>query len=663
MQPGKRLQPLVAITSVLPAAVNLKQFQGTVRRDPPCGAEALYYDATNHVLVSYAPPSDYTMGAAVTLKATLDPSKPPCSHRPNKIAVTVATPPGQLSSLALKLDDTVFCVATPDGAGGYDLHAIDPSPLGASLFIPEAPLFADVDGDGQLDVLLHDISTSFGRMIVFRRNGLVYRAPQALGLDQIVLPYNLAAYDMNNDGRDDVVYAGTVYLNRTGQGVPDGGFNADAGLESQFPPPEELLFTNDANWAGDVNHDHEGDMILSSSTGGGLLVCLGDGSGARFTCQIETTLIGGVKNVLLSDVNGDQTTDLLALSVPSGSASIANDGMDLLLGKPFMPPDPVGTALPVYRGTLDGVGRLPSTVHIADDLLAAITTNTNKQGVAVGLADSQTGQPAFAFPFADARDVRFTDEDHDGTADLALLQQDRVTILHGAASAGFAGGIKVYSGKDPGGNWIFPDPSATGATPLRFATVPGDPLPVVVGVDLFNGLTIAHLKSDGFHAKTLALDDPLDSVVSVVDLNGDNNNEVFVFADLNGACVAFAGVFAAGADFPTFPAPSTINNCSADFYMLADSPPFDGQLDLWLSVPDSQKVEHWFIYKGHPDGTFDTQSSLTDAGLFHVAGAKQGIDPTWAWLATDDLNGDGIPDLLIDTANGASVAIADVRIR
>ena len=143
---------------------------------------------------------------------------------------------GQLSSLALKLDDTVFCVATPDGAGD-DLHAIDPSPLGASLFIPEAPLFADVDGDGQLDVLLHHISTSFGRMIVFRRNGLVYRAPQALGLDQIVLPYNLAAYDMNNDGRDDVVYAGTVYLNRTGQGVPDGGFNADAGLESQFPPP------------------------------------------------------------------------------------------------------------------------------------------------------------------------------------------------------------------------------------------------------------------------------------------------------------------------------------------------------------------------------------------------------------------------------------------
>src|SRR5581483_4885834 len=366
---------------------------------------------------------------------------------------------------------------------------------------------------------------------------------------------------------------------------------------------------------------------------------------------------------VLSDVNGDQTTDILAMSVPNGASAIANDGIDLFLGKPFNLPDPVGTALPVYRGSLDGVGRLPSEAHIADDILAAITTNTNKQGVSIGLADSQSGQPAFAFPFADARDLRFTDEDGDGIADLALLQSDRVTVLHGGASAGFAGGLKVFSGVDSGGNWIFPDPSATGATPLRFATLPGDPLPAVVGVDLFNGLVIAHLKGGTFQSKSFQLANPFTAVTEVRDLDGDGNNEVFVFYNDSNACNAMAGSFKPGADYPDFPAPTAIPNCTADFFFLADSPPFDGRLDLWIAVPDGHSLEHLSIYRGKADGTFDTQSPIGDSGLFNVNGKKQGFDANWSYIDARDLNGDGIPDLLVDTSNGAAVITADLKIR
>jgi hypothetical protein len=663
--PKATLQPLVAVTAVLPAAVGLKQFVGTIRRDPTAGDEALYYDPQAHVLDSFAPPADYTSGAVAKQVSSLDPSRAPCSHRPNKVAATIATPTGKLSTIALKMDDTVFCIATVNASGGFDLAPLDLSTMGTNLWIEQRPLFADVDGDGELDVVLHDNSTSFGRVIVFRKLGAGYRAPVAMDLNQVVSPYNIAAFDMNNDGRDDLLYAGSVYLNRTAQGVPDGGFNTDAGLEWQVPPVEEATFMNDQNFAADINHDRDGDLILSSSTTPDLLVCLGDGSGARFTCNIETTLIGAVQDVVLADVNGDQINDVLALSVPAGSSALANDGMDLFLGRTFMAPDQVGVALPVYKGTLDGAGRLPSTAHIADDLLAAITTSNMKQGVSVGVADSQSGQPAFAFPFADARDLRFVDEDRDGYADLMLLQQDRVTILHGGATVPFAGGLKVVSGQDAQGNWIFPDPSATGLTPLRLATLPGDPLPAVVGVDLLNGVVIAHLQSDGFHAKSYMLGNPLETIVQVADLDGDGNNEIVVFwNDMNSGntCNVAIGSFAAGAVDPTISPTTTVNGCAADTFMLADSPPFDGRLDMWLLVPDQKNNPHWIVLRAKPDWSFDATAPPIDPAIFNVAGHAQPFDFNWSWIQSHDVNGDGIDDLLVYTPSGGAVLFADVGI-
>jgi hypothetical protein len=86
-------------------------------------------------------------------------------------------------------------------------------------------------------------------------------------------------------------------------------------------------------------------------------------------------------------------------------------------------------------------------------------------------------------------------------------------------------------------------------------------------------------------------------------------------------------------------------------YMVLDVPPYDGRLDVYYS-------SRACILGA--DLTFQDQP--TDYRLAIVDENGVAVD-NWAWITTRDMDGDGAPDLLIQTSDGVHVARAEVEQR
>jgi len=231
----------------------------------------------------------------------------------------------------------------------------------------------------------------------------------------------------------------------------------------------------------------------------------------------------------------------------------------------------------------------------------------------------------------------------------------------------------------------------SGATPLRsetihngqapgiqFATLGDDPLllvgwsPIEIWIGRRNGQQTEQLVSGDeseFHGG--AFSDPgLAPTVVNRDLDGDGRPELLaVFYTRTNTTTPICAIWVARADSDGVKltrAGSGDFMCANGAAALVDAPPLDGRLDMLFF----DGASHLLLARQLADGTFQFPK-LPDGGgaaepapaLFDDGTGVRQWDPSWTWIDTVDMNGDGIPDVVFSAPEGVYVALAEVKLR
>jgi hypothetical protein len=216
--------------------------------------------------------------------------------------------------------DIVLAAYTPDsigviggdGAGGWL-----PPVLYASGQLPDSPCLADLEPDGDLDVLY--VRHGDAVLAALRNNGGVLGAPETWPAGPVgSSPGSLAVGDLDEDGRSDAV----VCLNQADAvAVLLGG---PGGFQPAVTYPSVVNLPNDVE-LGDVDGDGHLDVVLAGFGSDAFAVLRGDGLGTLSQAEIY----GGIEHVTLlalGDFDLDGRLDVATNEFPVGlSLSLAAD--------------------------------------------------------------------------------------------------------------------------------------------------------------------------------------------------------------------------------------------------------------------------------------------------------------------------------------------------
>jgi len=268
-----------------------------------------------------------------------------------------------------------------------------------------APRFmssADVDGDGDVDLLTSDLS---GQVAWFANDGSGgFGAAQTIGT--ISGPYTLEAADVDGDGDIDVV-------------VGANGVNTIAWFENTdgagtFSSQQTVgSFDVYSIAVGDIDSDGDTDVV-ATNPGGNSIEWYENTDGAGSFSSAPVPGITNPSGVALADVDGDGDTDLLATSV-FGQLTAWFDNMDGAGN--FSSAININTttfAFQAVAADLDGDGDLDVAVQGATELLWHENTGSGGFSTAQQISTRDTVGTGYSVAPLFAADI-----DGDGDIDLA----------------------------------------------------------------------------------------------------------------------------------------------------------------------------------------------------------------------------------------------------
>ena len=458
----------------------------------------------------------------------------------------------------------------------------------------------DLNGDGHRDVAIYDKwfpgdgSGGFGSATPF--GGAVYvQAIADVTLDGIP---DLVSYGFGNPNFGEAFY-------EIHRGDGGGGFHlVFAGTLLSF---EQVGI-------GDLNEDGRPDLALVGGAIANLSVHLSNGDGT-FGGERHYTVGNQPRSVALADVTGDGKTDAITANWLDASVSVLpglGNGQFAARTDLAVVPFPTRAAI----GDLDGDGR-PDAV-VSGNLSVAVLLG--QPGGGFGAASS--------FPSGGVGvDVALADMDHDGKLDAAVLNQDTkaVAILKGDGVGGLALAgsyatstfpVALAAGSLNGDVW--PDVAVACGKPSSFMAVD-----VLLGNGA-GGLQPKVTYSPGLNTAR---------AITIADATGDGILDVVVAS--RGAARILAGQG-------------------------------NGSLTLGSSVPMSQS-RSILVADGDGDGTVDLLSAGDWASCAWIArglggdayapieGYGAGRGPSS--LALSDLNGDGLPDIVVADGDTNQVSV------
>ncbi len=436
-----------------------------------------------------------------------------------------------------------------DGAGAFE----GPDTLMTQNMSTHRLLSADIDGDGDLDIVVHGYTQTVDLLVrAYINNG--GGAWTAAGVTSEV-PF-VHVVDLDQDGSSEVIthdgsqirlwsYNGTAMVQNaiiSGIGIGDLRFadmdgngtldivSADGnstttvwlnngGLNSWSPPAFHSLSAplEQPTWAlGDMNGDGTEDILWSSPAG--LLLFANDGSGAGFTeVALPQPLAdywssegpgfypGGWNITSVYDVDSDGDLDVL-----SGLEVLTNDGNGQFLPSVMLRPELRHHPEHLTYGDLDGDGLDDIVMHQAG--WAKVEWCRNE------------GSGVFAMPQPvilahGTGKVKVIDMDGDGLQDVVL------TIDQNAAL--------TWARNEGGGQFVQQPPILNGITEdggriFAVADMDGDGDGDVVYTESFQGLFLLTNEGNGSFS-TSAIDEFLDTwglIMAMTDLEGDGDQDI-----------------------------------------------------------------------------------------------------------------------------------------
>ena len=555
------------------------------------------------------------------------------------------------------VNNTVF-VYIDNGDGTFAPGV--PYNLGASQGSPALIVFGDFNGDSKTDIAVLTEGAP-GQEFVFlgKGDGTFQSSPFiSTGVDD---PMSVVLGDFNGDGKLDIATS-TLATNSSTQvatafrqsGNGDGTFQAPtavcAGPYSGGGPENIALATADLTGNGKL------DLVLTADLIG---VYLGNGDGT-FSSNPEyyQPMLAGGAGIAIADFNLDGKPDVAAdgeillgdgdgklkgpptLLLPH-PADVAVVGAFVKSGAPGVAAISNGSVNTLYVLTNDGTGTLSlaNSYTLPQPSYAMATGDLNRDGnldlVVTGVDQSSqnwsytvllgNGDGSFQAPVlyqqsiqAIASTIVVADFNNDGKLDLAMPVGNSVAVLLGKGDGTFSAPVLFFDGD---------------ANSIVSADFNGDGI-LDIAAGGSSGLAILLGNGNGtFQAATFPYTSGFGPAVAT-DLNGDG--KIDVVGNDAGIQVLL------GNGNGTFNALTPFGNYGANGFSTAVADVNgDGNLDLISEGGIGSSVNDG-IYLGNGDGTFDTSE-------VPIPYNYPPHSPTTAGVQAADMNGDGKPDLVIES--------------
>ncbi|XXT15899.1 FG-GAP-like repeat-containing protein [Sorangium sp. So ce429] len=350
------------------------------------------------------------------------------------------------------------CQTPPSGqVPGTPINVSDPH-------TPLAPAVADVNGDGELDILVANGEsgsslTPSGSLSVFHGNGDATVQPELYSTGAPLSSNAVVAVDVDGDGWLDAVTVdgqtnlssvnGSISVYRNlGPSAP-GTFGTPTSFTTGSPGSVHLC-------TGDFDNDGAADIATTSVTLSQVSVILGAGAGS-FGAPVLIPIVstGGVQSTIACrDLNGDGFSDIVVTSPASARLSILINQGDGSFAAPVAYTNSAnGQTAGIAFGDADGDGKLDILSNGAAGVYLFFFKGNGNGTVASGVRSS-TGAGASA---NSALGVVASDFNGDGELDAYILvttSSGGVRPMTGNGTGAFTSGPVVPTGASPGLNAI-----------------------------------------------------------------------------------------------------------------------------------------------------------------------------------------------------------------
>jgi hypothetical protein len=540
----------------------------------------------------------------------------PAGSNPRAVAAGDLNGDGKDDLVVGNFNSASFDVFLNDGAGGFGAAVNYPVPAGGTPR-PEFFLIANLDGDGDRDLIVLNNSSVSGNVYVYTNNGtgsFTLSQNIATGGTTGRNPRSAVLADFDADGKLDLAVA---FNNSTGRvGVYKGNGNATFGSVATFPAAD-LSFARFLV-AGDFDNDAKLDIAINYGTKIGVLK--GSGTGT-FAAPVETTFPDVLQGLVSADYDGDGKQDLVTNTTTRNDLVFfkGNGNLTFVAG---VRTKTDATAVFLTQADWDGDGNL--------DILAAndsTSTASLYRGLGNGIFITAPVYTAGVNPHA----VAAGDLNGDNKLDLVVANynaptpnnpaNNRISLLINDGTGVFAAPINV----------------ATGANPraVAIAKFNADEIPDIAVVNQGDSTVSILLGSSplAYTPATPATYPTGTSPCSIAagDLNGDGNVDLVIGNNSSTFCSVLLGN---GNGTFTATLNAEVNNFITSVVLANMNG--DNILDIVCTTQTSSRVG---VLLGNGDGTFQSPSLIA-----------VGADPLG--VAVADFNNDGKQDAAV--ANSGS---------
>ena len=493
---------------------------------------------------------------------------------------------------------------------------------------------ADFNGDGRLDIAVANLGSGDVTIILGQANGTFQNVGSIVVLDD---PIALVAGDFNGDGRIDLAVAQqyamaiTVLL-----GSGDGSFILTETIGVNGLPSDLAIgdFSGDGLLDLAVVFKYTPDFYYGDS----VALLLGDGRGS-FTDGGEFTVGSQSVSVVAGDFNGDQNLDLVVGNYYSRDATVLlGDGLGGF--QPGVSTAVMGAVTALTVGDFNGDTRLD---------VAVATTSDVGISLLLGLGDGSFSAGAAYDPGAWVSDLAAGDFNRDGYLDLAattdvdsstFLPSDQTIVYLGDGQGGLSIGGSYAVGGIPAA-LVSGDFNGDGNLDLTAASVGTSTTTTLLGTGA-GDFRPTFLAPNAVQATPIVADLTGDQVLDTVVLN--QAGQILFRRGLANQPGAFASPVVLNVDALTAARDLALVQDGAGGYLLAALNANTFSISPDLTIPRVARVT---VYRPDSNGVFAVQTTIDLPAGFLPAN-----------IASADLNGDGLGDLVVTAAASNQVFVS-----